>query len=113
MQVNRRKANVPSGSVPVTQQYYINTDRPGPIPPVLVRSSPVFEAPFRSSTNTPEYTDEFFTNEECEKFRLAFDRLDTSGDGKISAKELKGALTILGYRANTISCKKIIKVVIV
>lgn len=51
-----------------------------------------------------------FGEDQIKKFRVIFEQFDANGDGDISAKELKGALRMLGQKADTKSCKKMIKV---
>ena len=55
---------------------------------------------------------EVFSPEQVEKFKVIFDQFDQNGDGDISAKELKGALKLLGQKTDTKSCKKMIKAVL-
>lgn len=50
-----------------------------------------------------------FSQDQTSKFRLVFEQFDKSGDGNISAKELRNVLRQLGQNADTKSCKKIIK----
>lgn len=50
-----------------------------------------------------------FSQDQADKFKVIFDQFDQNGDGDISAKELKGALKLLGQTADTKSCKKMIK----
>ena len=52
-----------------------------------------------------------FGEDQIKKFKVIFEQFDANGDGDISAKELKGALRMLGQKADTKSCKKMIKVV--
>ena len=52
-----------------------------------------------------------FSQDQTSKFRLVFEQFDKSGDGNISAKELRNVLRQLGQNADTKSCKKIIKMV--
>ena len=54
---------------------------------------------------------ELFSKEQSAKFRLVFDQFDKSGDGNISPRELRNVLRELGQKADTKSCKKIIKMV--